>query len=301
MNEQQNKKSCSACKAYLFEDDDVVHCPVCGAPHHRDCWNALGDCALHEYHGTENQYKPYYEEEPEKTEPQSAQTRTCPFCKEEYSIEEKVCPNCQMPPIAHSGVHVISLDMLGGVPADADLGKGVTAEEARKFVLTNTQRYIPKFAKMAAGFKRSWNWFAFLFPGVWMLSRKMYKSGTIVTALSVLFTILTLPLLTAIDTSTATNTAEMFRIMMEEMPSVSMEIQILSMIGAFADLILRIIVGIMGDSMYHKHTINTISRIKRESEDAVLDFEKLGGISLLAMMIGYLAQSYLPTILLMFI
>ena len=48
--------SCARCKAYLFSEDDIVYCPVCGAPHHRECYNALGHCALEELHGTENEY-----------------------------------------------------------------------------------------------------------------------------------------------------------------------------------------------------------------------------------------------------
>ena len=48
--------SCAGCKAYLFEEDDIVYCPVCGAPHHRECYNRTGHCALEELHGTENEY-----------------------------------------------------------------------------------------------------------------------------------------------------------------------------------------------------------------------------------------------------
>ena len=49
-------ESCVYCKAKLFDEDDVVYCPVCGAPHHRECYNDLGHCALEQLHGTENEY-----------------------------------------------------------------------------------------------------------------------------------------------------------------------------------------------------------------------------------------------------
>ena len=48
--------SCVRCHAYLFPEDDIVYCPVCGAPHHRECYNQLGHCALEEFHGTDRQY-----------------------------------------------------------------------------------------------------------------------------------------------------------------------------------------------------------------------------------------------------
>ena len=39
-------EKCPVCGAYLFDEDDVVFCPECGAPHHRECYNAVGHCAL---------------------------------------------------------------------------------------------------------------------------------------------------------------------------------------------------------------------------------------------------------------
>ena len=67
------KKSCVVCHAYLFEEDDVVYCPECGAPHHRECYINLGRCGLAEAHGTENQYDKLKREEPEE-EPQATST-----------------------------------------------------------------------------------------------------------------------------------------------------------------------------------------------------------------------------------
>lgn len=298
MSQELKKKSCSACHAYLFEEDDVVCCPVCGAPHHRECWKALGDCALHEYHGTDKQYTPYVEKQDEPETATAQETKTCPFCKESYPKDQEECPKCGMPGNMKSGIHIVSLDLLGGVPADTDLGKGVTADEARRFVLTNTQRYIPKFAKMAAGFKNSWNWLAFFFPNVWMLSRKMYKGGIILTVLTIIFSLFTMPMLSAVDTSAATTTNEMMQMIMDALPSISPSAIILAAVGSIAYLILRIVLGIIGDRLYHKYTIDTISRIKTESSDVSLDFEKAGGVNFLAMAIGYLAVSYLPSILL---
>ena len=34
----------------------MVYCPECGAPHHRECYNSIGHCALEEFHGTDMQY-----------------------------------------------------------------------------------------------------------------------------------------------------------------------------------------------------------------------------------------------------
>lgn len=42
---------CEKCGKTFLNDDDVVVCPVCGAPHHRDCWYAENCCASSEKHG----------------------------------------------------------------------------------------------------------------------------------------------------------------------------------------------------------------------------------------------------------
>ena len=44
------------------------------------------------------------------------------------------------------------------------------------YVQENSEYYLPKFAAMDSGGKKtSWNWAAFFFTDAWMLYRKMYK------------------------------------------------------------------------------------------------------------------------------
>lgn len=41
---------CVACGEVFDENSDAVVCPVCGAPHHRDCWMHSGRCAMNDAH-----------------------------------------------------------------------------------------------------------------------------------------------------------------------------------------------------------------------------------------------------------
>lgn len=43
-------KLCPVCKTAFIEGDDVVVCPDCGTPHHRDCYKAIGHCGVQSYH-----------------------------------------------------------------------------------------------------------------------------------------------------------------------------------------------------------------------------------------------------------
>ena len=44
--------TCEACGVVFREEDDVVVCPVCGAPHHRTCWDAANHCVHEAQHST---------------------------------------------------------------------------------------------------------------------------------------------------------------------------------------------------------------------------------------------------------
>ncbi|MBR5558749.1 MAG: DUF2628 domain-containing protein [Oscillospiraceae bacterium] len=41
---------CPVCHKTFADGDDVVVCPVCGAPHHRECYKQQGGCGLEENH-----------------------------------------------------------------------------------------------------------------------------------------------------------------------------------------------------------------------------------------------------------
>ena len=289
--------SCAHCKAYLFEEDDVVYCPVCGAPHHRSCYNDLGHCALEELHGTENEYKrPNIAEAKEN---KKENITKCEICGGEYDSSLGKCPKCYSPDFTRFGGFT-SFDFLGGVPADQDLGDGVTADDAKNFVFANTHRYIPKFAILNGKRKRSWNWLGFLFPAPWMLSRKMYKGGIITLLLSIVSNFLAYPLmfrLANMGIDISYYNYETANQIVESLPEIGNLLIVLAFLGSLIDLGLRIFTGVFGDYFYKKHTIKTIKKIKSESSDIQSDYRKFGGVNFILFFLGMLAMQYIPLIL----
>lgn len=266
-----SEEKCSVCQAYLFEDDDIVYCPECGAPHHRDCYNSVGHCGLEQYHGTEKQYKRPQNETAQQAVREQPEVKddietVCQMCGKGFDRDSAQCPNCGAPNISKLGGRFIEIDLLGGVPADMDLGDGVTANEAKMFVATNTQRYIPKFADFKLGKKASWNWAAFLFPCAWFASRKMYSKAALIGTFQVVFSMLTLPLQRAIsflDFSDAKNYAQSFEIIMQNFDSIGKTAIIAAFIGSVLGLIIRIVCGIFADYSYKKRVISAVSDIKK--------------------------------------
>ena len=82
---------CEGCGRPLALTDDIVVCPDCGAPYHRECYEKLGRCIHTPAHGAGYEWRfPYKDEE----------LRTCPSCGERTLRSETVCRCCGavMPP-----------------------------------------------------------------------------------------------------------------------------------------------------------------------------------------------------------
>jgi len=74
--------SCPVCSKKFTETDDIVVCPECGAPHHRECYRSLGKCALSDKHGSGQAWQP----------PKPAESETT--SENRNTVSEITCPNC---------------------------------------------------------------------------------------------------------------------------------------------------------------------------------------------------------------
>ncbi len=165
-------KKCSLCSIAFNEEDDVVVCPECGAPHHRDCWKQAGHCAREEYHGTEN----IYEEPVSQEAPEQAETGTF-FGEEADEIPLNEEQNAVREVIDNINNNSMENIEINGLPADlfeAAIGK-------------NQRYYIPRFMLINKAAKpKMWNFMAFLTPMAWAFYRKLYKLAAIFFAFYIL-------------------------------------------------------------------------------------------------------------------
>lgn len=289
-------KKCPVCDSYLFAEDDIVFCPICGLPHHRDCFKAVGHCAKEHLHGTPEQYDGKAEETNTQKTAEEAKPNDesiCPNCKNRLKEDMLVCPYCGRP----KNARIFTFDALGGIKAGEDLGGGVTAGEAAEFVKINTVRYIPKFFTLKNR-KVSWNWAAFLFPEGWFLSRKMYLKGAFFTALTVAAQICTMPLLMLGSNATNSSYAEITQEIIKNLSVTGNGPLILTFIGTTTHLIGRIIAGLFGDHIYKKHVISTITNLKND-DDHEYKLQKKSGVSLIAFLVGVGLATYLPEFIMM--
>ncbi len=335
---------CPVCEKAFEKDSDIVVCPDCGTPHHRECYEQEMHCHYQDRHNDGFDYKAEKQEEINNNtaDPDSVE---CRYCSTINPTGSKFCNGCGMP-LPQSGdgntpynrheeeksaphgaqqgapyqgqnsapFVGFAFDPMGGIKSEEDMGGGVTAGEVAKFVKTSTPFYTRLFYQIRNFAKSRFSFVGFFFSGGWMLYRKMYKSGTLVTIIMGLLmlaqiyveTFHTSLLNEAVNLSsglTFFQTAEAQTALNEFFAGLSTwEISVFgiyyfSTIGQF---LIRLVCGIMGNKWYYKHCINKISGIKSKAdtkEDADAQLQTKGGVNTAlatSIAISYLLLSYLP-------
>lgn len=204
---------CPVCGKTFTANDDIVVCPDCGAPYHRECYAKVGKCVFADRHGTPDAWK----RPPEEPGPESQPGQRCPRCGSQNAPGALFCAHCGQPlaenqqdfhgfpqnngfPFAGGpqngppfppyqqpqqngapGQIPFLFDPLGGVNPNEPI-EDVPAGDAAKLVQNNTQYYLPVFMNLTHFHRNRFNFGAFLFSAGWLLYRKMYKLGGILAA-----------------------------------------------------------------------------------------------------------------------
>jgi len=184
---------CPVCTNAFRSGDDIVVCPECGTPHHRECWNKNNCCGNSAHHAEGFLWQPEHVSQPADShefDPNRQLGRICPVCGTNCPPEMDVCPVCSnsfsnsswagqdggripfMPPFEYNrGLFFDNLPCPPDTPVDS-----ITARDMAVYIQVNSKRYISRFLRHK---KLSWNWGAFFFGPFWYFFRKLYKAGII--------------------------------------------------------------------------------------------------------------------------
>ena len=180
-------QKCISCGKTFAEGDDIVVCPECGSPYHRECYKNEGKCVNFTLHELNREWQPAVipvtAEEPTE--------RVCANCGEKNSPDASFCKNCGVPlgatppttaPKVQGGIPGAPVDRQYGLPpfvnvstvsADTDVD-GNTVGEYSDYVGAKFFYYIPKFLRFSkTGSKISFNFAALFFTPFWFAYRKM--------------------------------------------------------------------------------------------------------------------------------
>lgn len=163
--------NCPVCNQQFQGDDDIVVCPICGTPHHRDCYKQNGACGNSDKHGENFRWEA------------STPVSDTPIKPEFKKFTEVHIKADELKDIQHSLPLSFGMPMqnpLGNFPTE--LEEGVSVEDVATFVQQDSIRYIQKFFYMKGG-RKQWNWAAIFLAPYWFFYRKLYKHGAIIMAL----------------------------------------------------------------------------------------------------------------------
>ncbi len=306
--------SCPVCKRDFMKNEDVVACPQCGLPHHRECWKKVGHCLMDDKHGTVEQWSREKVEETKRSEPtrqttseQTIAGKICPHCHTKNAEYAEFCNHCgqqmQVTEWYSASPQVgeytpFQSPFAPGEPYSTDEIIGsASAKELAAVVGHNTTYYIPRFRRSVQDGRCGWNWAAFLLGPYWLLFRKQYLAGIALAVLQLIYSFFgnlwTLPL------NMATSQEEMLSAMETVMHDrFVLPIFVLSVII----LTVHIILGLRGNTLYRYHCEKKIQKAKMRTPDlSSSELASVGGTSFLAAALCYFIPNILSAILMSFV
>lgn len=290
---------CEGCGKPLTLQDDIVVCPDCGAPYHRDCYEKLGRCIHAPAHAAGYEWKfPYQESE----------LCTCPACGERTLRSESVCRCCgaALPPEgaqepadrADSDEHSEEFDYstfyrqfqeTGAPQVDplrqtyqAAFGKeevmdGIPCKDWADFIGPASPAYLSAYCRMQLSHtKTSMSFSAMLFGPFYFFYRKAWKPA---------FGFLAAELLLAAPTF-----IEMLQLSGSALaPAMSASaLTVFARVCSVLSFVLMLVRGMYGKWLYRKSAADHIRRIQSEFPDAQQRQAVLraqGGVSLGAVLL----------------
>lgn len=174
---------CTVCSEKFKDGDDIVVCPECGTPYHKECYKKEGKCVNEALHQSGGSWRPSYDTGCDGSETENVVCRFCGYTNPPLTL---FCQKCGMParglqdistenirneqryngsdinidPEAYNGnagggmpfnPFLINFsDPLCGFNPDEDFD-GVKMSELGDFVGTNTHYYLPIFKRFKEG------------------------------------------------------------------------------------------------------------------------------------------------------
>lgn len=302
---------CPVCEQAFTDTDDIVVCPDCGTPYHRDCWKKVGACMHRSEHAAGFEWQPEIGPEAVK----AAHEATCPNCGTRNTPGAARCSHCGCPlprseadsadaakpeeqvPIyardpsvvnnrsAAPGPHIetYSADREGGIYrreiGPEDTIDGIKAKDWAAYVGRSPMYYLMQFFRMSITKRKAAVCLsAFLFGPAYLLYRKMWKEGLLTAILTI---VLSIP--TFIEIISVFNPSLLGAMPLGWLPAAVN-------VCAVASWALNIILGLFAVSWYRREAKKNIDRIYADYPDGEARTDALlqkGGTNLLAALLYF--------------
>lgn len=195
---------CPVCNKKFTEADDIVVCPVCGAPHHRDCYTQNSQCAFAADHLAGKEWSDPAVQAPQE---ETAGVRMCGRCGATNPQESIFCQVCGHPLSLHQSsapgeggpaqwsfpgvqMQIDTISMAyGGLSPEEEIG-GESVRDLARYIGSGSAYYLPRF-RILGEHARSVipNLSAMVFSFLYYFYRKMYKVAVFLLVLYVVSSI----------------------------------------------------------------------------------------------------------------
>ena len=190
---------CIICKEKFTDHDDIVVCPQCGTPYHRECYAKEGRCVNTKLHEENKSFAQ------QQAEADAEEQKKCSYCNTLNKPHAIICENCGASLVENlnfgsnqqnynnsetqSGSQNINFNGFSFNPQDKYCGldpeetfdEEISVSEAADFIGTNTPYYLMLFKRMKeTGKKITLNIVCIFVPQLYFASRKMWIE-TIIT------------------------------------------------------------------------------------------------------------------------
>ncbi|MGN0468126.1 MAG: RING finger protein [Acutalibacteraceae bacterium] len=323
--------TCEGCGRKIEKNDDIVVCPVCGTPQHRECYEKNSCCVNADKHEIGFEWH-----NPQTTQLNPEQTVICPVCGEKNSAQNQNCKRCgtvlaeknlQNTAFNKKDSGAFSNAPMGFESSDdipqlseviearvKTLAPGITPEQRQEklcgheigttvsFIGNNAAAYVGKFRKKERLNKKTFNWAAFFFTPFWFFWRRMYKAGSIYLSFSVLVSVLLLnPMedyLTVYQSIIDSGAKTISPDMLSQLSSAMIPILILYA----AMFILHLIAGFTADGMYHRYctaSLDTVDELERTEDNfsALSYYLKHSSTGFIATLLAMAVYYFLPSLI----
>lgn len=307
---------CLECKEKFTVNDDIVVCPECGTPYHRECYAKNGKCindTLHEENVSWSQKK----EEAEKGKP-----IICKKCGAENKSHSFLCHQCGASLVddlnfeeadrkstagqnQNSGVFTFDFtDKYYGMNPNEEIAQDVKISEAVDFIGTNVPYYLSLFKRMKdSGKKISICIISLLFPQLYFGHRKMWLEAFLMTVLETVFLIPYAIYMTAATAQTYISEYGVEGGIFEKLAAINLDSTGLNLaitLTNYASMVLSVLAFLFANYLYYRHMQKKISKIKKQytsPEEVSARIITAGGTSILGIFAVLALQFILSMIL----
>ncbi|MCD7796399.1 MAG: zinc-ribbon domain-containing protein [Clostridiales bacterium] len=297
--------NCPVCGRKFTNNDDIVTCPYCGTPHHRECYNSVGHCANSDKHGTDFSFTPTPADKDKNADNQNAQNSNehtkqtyytppsedgktfCPSCGAQIDANAPFCSNCgAKQQKGENDSSRFSSNSMGSVFNSPETGyenntqtvSGKSLSDIACVIRTNAKKFIPKFIKDK---KISWNWSAFIFGPFYLFFRKMSKEGILALAVRLIISLVAQGLYAEpyanfynfaysnYESLTSNSADSSLLAQFEELYTAVLPMFVIIIVGT---LIINTVTALFFDSTYKKKVLGIIDKVDENiDDDSIVD------------------------------